>query len=68
MANFIEQRPLYPELPVGQEVIFSVSNVAQITNIGLFNVKFIANVYISKEPITIGGLGFIGSFKTTPNP
>ena len=67
MANFIEQRPLYPELPVGQEVIFSVSNVAQITNVGLFNVKFIANVYISKEPITIGGLGFIGSFKTTPN-
>ena len=45
MATLIEQKPLYTQLPVGQEVIFVVSNntiVASFTN-----VRFIADVYIS---------------------
>ena len=67
MANFIEQYPKFSPFPVGQEVIFSVSNVNQISVVGLFNVKFIANVYISETPITYSAADYVGSFKTTPN-
>jgi hypothetical protein len=67
MANFIEQYPKFSPFPVGQEVIYSVSNVNQITVVGLFNVKFIANVYISETPITWSAVDYVGSFKTTPN-
>ena len=67
MANFIEQRPQFSPFPVGQDIIFSVSNVNQITVVGLFNVKFIANVYISETPISYSTADYVGSFKTTPN-
>ena len=67
MANFIEQYPKFSPFPVGQDIIFSVSNVNQITVVGLFNVKFIANVYISETPITYSAADYVGSFKTTPN-
>ena len=45
MATTIEQEPLYPQLPVGQEVIFVVSNNTIVS--GFTNVRFIADVYIS---------------------
>tara|TARA_R100001530_G_scaffold490_2_gene765 strand:+ start:2838 stop:4229 length:1392 start_codon:yes stop_codon:yes gene_type:complete len=66
MATLIEQEPLYTTLPVGQEVIFVVSNnnvVALQTK-----VKFIAEVYISSGAGTvIGTPNLAGKFKTTPN-
>ena len=67
MATLIEQKPLYTQLPVGQEVIFVVSNntiVASFTN-----VRFIADVYISNttpSSVTITSIP-TATFKTTPN-
>ena len=65
MATLIEQFPLYNKLPVGQEIIFSVSNSGQLQN--LYNAKFIAKVYISNEAIVPGVTPLVGTFKTTPN-
>jgi len=67
MATIIEQKPLYTQLPVGQEVIFVVSNntiVASFTN-----VRFIADVYISDTtPSSITTTSIpTATFKTTPN-
>jgi len=65
MATIIEQQPLYPQLPVGQDVIFTVSNVGIVST--ETKVKFIARVYISNAAITIAGSTPVGTFKTTPN-
>ena len=66
MAITIEQKPNYSTLPVGQEVIFSVYNHFIVTT--KTNVKYIAKVYIDKNPIVpSSGVGFVGTFKTTPN-
>ena len=67
MATVIEQAPLYPQLPVGQEVIFVVSNS---TIVGTqTNVRFIADVYVSDTiPTTISTTSTpTARFKTTPN-
>ena len=65
MATTITQQPLFPQLPVGQEVIFTIANnniVAQFTN-----VSFQADVYISNfTPPTITGTP-LATFKTKPN-
>jgi len=67
MATTIEQEPLYPQLPVGQEVIFVVSNNTIVAN--QLNVRFIADVYISDTiPTSISSTSVpIATFKTTPN-
>jgi hypothetical protein len=65
MATIIEQEPLYPQLPVGQDVIFTVSNASIVST--ETKVKFIARVYISELPITIATSTPIGTFKTTAN-
>ena len=66
MAIIIKQKPAYPTFPVGQEVIFSVYNHSIVTTKP--NVKYIAQVYIDKNPIVPNtGAGFVGEFKTTPN-
>ena len=67
MATIIEQEPLYPQLPVGQEVIFVVSNAAIVAT--QTNVRFIANVYISDTiPSSITTTTIpTATFKTTPN-
>ena len=66
MAIIIKQKPAYPTFPVGQEVIFSVYNHSIVTT--KTNVKYIAQVYIDKNPIVPNtGVGFVGEFKTTPN-
>ena len=68
MANsIIEQEPLFDLLPVGQEIIFVVSNqdaVALETK-----VKFCAEVHISlnTQPNPSVSTDLIGTFKTTPN-
>ena len=66
MAIIIEQEPAYLTLPVGQEVIFSVYNHLIVTT--KKRVKYIAQVYIDENPIVpSSGVGFVGTFKTTPN-
>jgi len=67
MATLIEQKPLYPQLPVGQEVIFVVSNNTIVA--GFTNVRFIADVYISDNNPTAISLTSVptATFKTTPN-
>jgi hypothetical protein len=67
MATQIEQTPLYTQLPVGQEVIFVVSNNTIVS--GFTNVRFIADVYISDTiPSSITTTSTAtATFKTTPN-
>ena len=67
MATLIEQKPLYTQLPVGQEVIFVVSNNTIVA--GFTNVRFIADVYISDTtPTAISSTSVpTATFKTTPN-
>ena len=67
MATLIEQKPLYTQVPVGQEVIFVVSNSTIVA--GFTNVRFIADVYISNTiPASITTTSIpTATFKTTPN-
>ena len=67
MATVIEQEPLYPQLPVGQEVIFVVSNSTIVAT--QTNVRFIADVYVSDTTPTAISSGAVptATFKTTPN-
>jgi len=67
MATIIEQEPLYAQLPVGQEVIFVVSNSTIVAT--QTNVRFIADVYISDTTAIIPTTTSIptATFKTTPN-
>ena len=67
MATLIEQKPLYPQIPVGQEVIFVISNSTIVS--GFTNVRFIADVYISETtPSSITTTSAAtATFKTTPN-
>ena len=67
MATIIEQQPLYTTLPVGQDLIFSVSNNLIVAS--QIKVKFIAEVHISSllPPNTAVATDVVGIFKTTPN-
>jgi hypothetical protein len=67
MATIIEQQPLYPQLPVGQDVIFTLSNATIVST--YFKVKFIAEVHISSgtPPVLTTNDDLVGTFKTTPN-
>ena len=67
MATLIEQKPLYNALPVGQDVIFTVSNTSVVST--FTSVKFIAEVHISSTfaPNPNTSTDIVGTFKTTPN-
>ena len=69
MANqnsIIEQFPLYEVIPVGQEIVFVVSNDTAVAN--ETRVKFIAQVHIGSQPPNLSSTAdIIGTFKTTPN-
>ena len=67
MATIIEQRPLHDIFPVGQDVIFTVSDTAIVPN--FTKVKFIAEVHISSgmPPVLATNNDLVGTFKTTPN-
>jgi len=67
MATLIEQKPLYTQLPVGQEVIFVVSNNTIVAS--QLQVRFLADVYISDTtPTSITTTSTpTATFKTTPN-
>ena len=63
----IEQFPLGGLLPVGQDLIYVVSNTSVVAN--ETRVKFVAEVYIgtSQAAVTPTGNTPVGTFKTTPN-
>mgnify|MGYP000233975666 CR=1 FL=1 len=64
MPNIIEQKPKYNVLPVGQDIIFAVSNATIVAT--QLKVKFVAQVRISSgQPPTASDL--VATFKTTPN-
>ena len=65
MATTITQKPLYTTLPVGQDVIFTLTNTSVVST--YFNVKFIAEVYISLNSPSTATADLVGTFKTTPN-
>tara|TARA_R110000824_G_scaffold162631_1_gene338300 strand:+ start:38 stop:1456 length:1419 start_codon:yes stop_codon:yes gene_type:complete len=67
MATTIEQRPLYDTFPVGQDIIFSISNNNIVTS--KLKVKLIAEVHISTDqPPNISSTNdIVGTFKTSPN-
>ena len=66
MAVSIDQQPLYSVLPIGQQIIFSVSEPPIVAT--KFKVKFVAQVHVSNFPINpSNNNALIGTFKTTPN-
>tara|TARA_R110000765_G_scaffold9441_2_gene29491 strand:- start:801 stop:2210 length:1410 start_codon:yes stop_codon:yes gene_type:complete len=65
MAVTIAQAPLYNTLPIGQQVIFAISEDTIVAT--KFKVKFVAEVYVSDSGITYAASELIGTFKTTPN-
>ena len=67
MANSITQKPLYTIIPVGSDIIFTISNGTIVGS--YFNVKFIAEVYISHTtpPDITTTTDLIGTFKAAPN-
>ena len=67
MATLIEQKPRHSTLPVGQDVIFAVSNTSVVS--AFTGVKFIAEVHISSTfaPNPNTSTDIVGTFKTTPN-
>jgi len=69
MATLIEQKPLYTQIPVGQEVIFVISNTTILSNPVFTNFRFIADVYISDNtPTVISSTSTpTATFKTAPN-
>ena len=71
MATIIEQAPLsspdYNRTPVGQNIMFAVSNNLIVAN--QIKVKFVAEVHISSylPPVPGTTTHLVGTFKTTPN-
>ena len=67
MATQIEQYPLYNQIPVGQDIIFVVSNGNIVGS--QINVRFIADVYVSDTYPSSLSITSIptATFKTTPN-
>ena len=65
----IVQAPLYQTLPVGQEVIFGVSNNTALMNVNLSKVKFVVEVYITSGSVStlMTSDNLRGTFKVTPN-
>jgi hypothetical protein len=69
MGTLIDQKPKFEFLPVGQDVIFTVSNNSVVTHPDFTRVKFIAEVHISSElEVNLSNNDdVVGVFKTTPN-
>ena len=66
MAVSIDQKPLYTTFPIGQQVIFAVSEPTVVAT--KCKVKFVAQVHVSNFQINLSNNNaLIGTFKTTPN-
>ena len=62
----IEQKPLYKTLPVGQDIIFTVSDNTIVAN--NFNVKFTAQVFVNKDMSGVYQTSsLVATLKVTPN-
>ena len=62
----IEQRPLYRTLPVGQDIIFTVSDNNIVAN--NYNVKFTAEVYVAEDVSALSlTSSLVATLKVTPN-
>ena len=62
----IEQRPLYNTLPVGQDIIFTVSDNTIVAT--KFRVNFTAQVYVADEVSSLGlASSLVANLKVTPN-
>jgi len=62
----IEQKPLYNTLPVGQDIIFTVSDSTIIST--KYRVKFTAQVYVADESSNLGLASYlVATLKVTPN-
>ena len=67
MSIAIDQKPLYRVIPIGQQVMFSVSDPVIVAS--MYKVKFVAEVRVSNNLNIDPNLpdDLIGTFKTTPN-
>jgi hypothetical protein len=65
MAITIVQTPLYNILPIGQQIIFAISEPTIVAD--KFKVKFVAQIFVSDKQINLSSDTPIGTFKTTPN-
>ena len=66
MALTVPQQPLISLCPVGQDLIYTATDPAAVAS--HFNVKYIAEVHMSVDPINLSFAGdIIGIFKTSPN-
>lgn len=62
----IEQKPLYNTLPIGQDIMFTVSDETIIVN--KFQPKFTAEVYVADESSNLGLIASkVATLKVTPN-
>ena len=66
-VTIISQKPIYNQLPVGSEIIFTVTNDTAVAN--EIKVKFCVDIYISSTVVanTAQTQNLQGTFKTTPN-
>lgn len=66
MSLQIEQKPLYRTMPVGQDIIFSISESNIVAN--KFRVKFVAEIFVSNSLSgTFNVLSKVGTLKVIPN-
>ena len=66
MSVIIEQQPLYTTLPVGQDIIFTVSEDVIVAT--KYNVKFVAQVYVADSISNLGTINsLVSTLKVTPN-
>jgi len=65
MAIFIDQKPLYKTLAVGQDILFTVKDDNIVAN--NFNVKFVAKVYVDESSSNLYNTTPVAVLKTTPN-
>ena len=66
MSIVIEQKPLYKTLAVGQDIVFTVSDINTVAN--YFKPKFTAEIYINQNIADLGlGTSRVATLKVTPN-
>ena len=66
MALIIEQKPLYKTLAVGQDIIFTVSDINTVAN--YYKPKFTAEIYINQNIADLSlSTSRVATLKVTPN-
>ena len=66
MSIVIEQKPLYKTLAVGQDIVFTVSDINTVAN--YYKPKFTAEIYINRNIADLGlGTSRVATLKVTPN-